>query len=607
MTYTTITIKSALDQINQRRMVLPSIQREFVWSPDQVERLFDSLLQGYPIGSLLGWQVLKENSLHYKLYEFMTDYSELDNRYCRPLTLPVEHDLTAILDGQQRLTSLNLGFVGSYASRLKYKWARSSASYPKRRLFLDLLYEPSQDEDDRKQFGFTFIRTDSDSVSDPRLFDVSTIRTMEEPGDVYKTLLSRELASEERAFRALSSLRELYHERPVINVFREDNQDLDRVLNIFIRLNRGGTPLSYSDMLLSTATAHWGKEEDARKAVQEAVSSMNNAGRGFNFSKDLVLKAGLVCTNAPDIQFKVTSFKREQTLRLRDEWDAIASALERTARLLASFGLSGDTLSAASVAIPVAYYLFNHPAPAIVVSGGAETAKADRAAVREWTFRSLVKSGIWGSGLDTLLREVKSAMDGAPRDRFPVEPIEAAMARRGKALVFSKAELDAVIDTPYGKGRVYPLLALLYPHAVGPNGCDIDHVYPQTRMRPSKLQKLGLSSEVADDTAAKANLLANLQLLTPEEHASKLSELPKSWLESRIPSPDERQAWALSRDLAGLTEDERDFLQFYEGRRTLMLARLEQRLGTSVVDQIPEAQVEELFDDDEEEVLAAAS
>ena len=49
--------RSRIDNIHNNRYLLPAIQREFVWRPHQIERLFDSLMRGYPIGSFLFWRV----------------------------------------------------------------------------------------------------------------------------------------------------------------------------------------------------------------------------------------------------------------------------------------------------------------------------------------------------------------------------------------------------------------------------------------------------------------------------------------------------------------------------------------------------------------------
>jgi len=59
---TPLTVADALNGIQEGRYTLPAIQREFVWKPDQIARLFDSLLTGYPIGSFPFWAVKGENA-----------------------------------------------------------------------------------------------------------------------------------------------------------------------------------------------------------------------------------------------------------------------------------------------------------------------------------------------------------------------------------------------------------------------------------------------------------------------------------------------------------------------------------------------------------------
>jgi hypothetical protein len=94
--------------------------------------------------------------------------------------------------------------------------------------------------------------------------------------------------------------------------------------------------LSHSDLRLSIATAQW---------------------KGFAFSKDLVLKAGLVMTNANDIRFRVENFNQANMASLDQNWESIERALQLAAKLLARFGFSALTLSANSVLIPIADYL----------------------------------------------------------------------------------------------------------------------------------------------------------------------------------------------------------------------------------------------------------
>jgi uncharacterized protein with ParB-like and HNH nuclease domain len=83
---TPLTIRRTLEHVQRHEFVLPSIQREFVWSPVQICRLFDSLMQGYPIGSFLFWKIEKENVRDYKFYDFVLHYHERDNPHCPTLS-----------------------------------------------------------------------------------------------------------------------------------------------------------------------------------------------------------------------------------------------------------------------------------------------------------------------------------------------------------------------------------------------------------------------------------------------------------------------------------------------------------------------------------------
>src|SRR5271169_2646663 len=134
-----LTIKEALEAVSKNLYVLPAIQREFVWKPEQIAKLFDSLMQGYPFGTFLFWKVEPASSNKFKFYGFVQNYHERDNPHCPLLgTLP-NQALTAVLDGQQRLTALNIGLRGSMAVKEPNKWWTNPNAFPKKILRLNLL------------------------------------------------------------------------------------------------------------------------------------------------------------------------------------------------------------------------------------------------------------------------------------------------------------------------------------------------------------------------------------------------------------------------------------------------------------------------------------
>ena len=131
MTYQTpITIRKTLEDIQRHDLVLPAIQREFVWGHDQICRFYDSLMQGYPFGTFLYWKVDAENSGKFKWYDFVRDYHEKDRPHCPELP-EMHRPLTAVLDGQQRLTALNIGLSGWAAWKLPRLWWDNPNAFPR--------------------------------------------------------------------------------------------------------------------------------------------------------------------------------------------------------------------------------------------------------------------------------------------------------------------------------------------------------------------------------------------------------------------------------------------------------------------------------------------
>jgi uncharacterized protein with ParB-like and HNH nuclease domain len=117
---TPITIAEVMKNISADRYVLPSIQREYVWDTDQIETLFDSLMRNYPIGTFLFWEINKEHVNDYDFYGFIRNYHEKKFEHNKKINLKGSDGVTAVLDGQQRLTSIYLGLKGTYAYKLKY-------------------------------------------------------------------------------------------------------------------------------------------------------------------------------------------------------------------------------------------------------------------------------------------------------------------------------------------------------------------------------------------------------------------------------------------------------------------------------------------------------
>jgi Protein of unknown function DUF262 len=493
-----VPVERTLREIHRRAYVLPAIQREFVWSTEQIRMLFDSLLRGYPIGSFLFWNVEVLQAAQFTFYDFIRDYHEKDNPYAPAITIPQGHGVVAILDGQQRLTALNIGLHGSHAERQPRKWASNPDAYPKKRLHLDLLGEVP-DQELGMQYDFRFL-TDAEAAIEAddgrRWYRVGDVLALADSGPAIMAELEARSLQGAKPFQTLYDLYRGIREVPMINYYSEESQDPDKVLDIFVRVNSQATTLSYSDLLPSMATNQW-QELDAREEVRSLLSTLNGGSTPFNFSKDVLLKAGLTLIDARDIGFKVSNFTQENMSMLEKRWGEVRPALIVARDLLESFGFSERSLSAESVIVPLAYYACSRGLGSSYVTSSAQA--ADRQAVRRWVVRSQMKRGIWGSGLDTLLGRLREAIRTHGMASFPVDEIEAAMARMGKSLKFDEAEVAELCDLSYGRPRTFSTLAMLYPGLDLTKQFHEDHIFARSRFTRARLTKAGIPQESVDD------------------------------------------------------------------------------------------------------------
>ncbi len=257
---TPITVKEAVNYIHSKKYLLPAIQRELVWETEDIELLFDSLMRDYPVGSFLFWYVDKTRIKDFQFYEFIRDYHEKKSSHNPKANLSGSEDITAILDGQQRLTSLYIGLKGSYSYKEARKQWKNDLAFPKRHLYLNLLQKSSEEEIEM-EYDFLFL-TDKEAKDEQGenhfWFRVSDILNFSENYEIINYLIENGLMSLEKekaqfANRTLFKLYSIIHEEKVINYFLEKGTELDKVLNIFVRVNSGGERLSHSDLLLSIA------------------------------------------------------------------------------------------------------------------------------------------------------------------------------------------------------------------------------------------------------------------------------------------------------------------------------------------------------------------
>jgi len=579
---TPLTIAEVMSDISANKYVFPSIQREYVWSTEQIETLFDSLMRDYPIGTFLFWEINKDHVKDYDFYGFIRNYHENKNVHNQKLDLKGSGGITAVLDGQQRLTSIYLGLKGTYAYKLKYMARNNKNAYPVRKLYLNILSSPLEgnNEYDFKFLSEKEVRNDQNTY----WFEVGKILEMHEDGDVFMYVNENISYSDKYtytkeqskfAINALSRLYNVINKSGTISYYREKSAELDKVLNIFIRVNSGGTKLSYSDLLLSIASAQW-ENHDAREEIIDFVDDVNAIGDGFRINKDFVLKTSLVLSDLPNIAFKVDNFNKKNMMKIESHWDDIKHAIRQAVLLVSSFGYSGDTLSSNNALIPIAYYLFiNHMPDNFVTSA---VSKANRKKIKKWLIRSLLKKAFSGQP-DNVLRPIREIIKANGSNEYPFDEIIERFKGTNKSIQFTEDDIDDfLLNLRYGKSDTLSTLMLLYPSLDFSNKFHMDHMYPKSKFTKTYLQKQGVPADKLDWYINIVNEISNLQLLPAQLNEEKMTTDFDVWFNSQYPTYNEKYQYRTLNYLPDIDYTYANFPQFIEKRRDLLKTELRKSL-----------------------------
>lgn len=540
MKYLSDTIANTLSRLNHQYF-LPAIQREFVWQPDQIIRLFDSIMRNYPIGSFLFWELEPQNRDKWEFYNFIQDFKTgMHNQLASPAGV---HNLTLILDGQQRLTSLLIGLKGTYTTKKPKLWWNNPAAWTRHALYLDVLQNPGVEEDDTEEgvrYGFRFFEKPPTNTDEHHWFKVGRILdcSSEQSFDDLREAESEKLdgATTKDQMKIFNhNLNRLYRavwQDEVVAYYTERAQDYDRVLTIFVRANQGGTKLSKSDLLLSMVTAKWGAV-NAREEVYDFVDRLNTElTRKNNFDKDFIMRNCLVLTDLP-VQYRIENFTNENLDKIYHRWPKIKSAIERAVNLVNSFGLDRDTFASANALIPVIYYFLKHPKLNLLGSTPTDVANAER--IRQWLL-SVTLNNVFGGLKENTLADMRRILqEQAPDDTdFPTDLINVELRKVGRRPNFDEESVERFLDITYGSRDTFLALTLLYDERNwGLIPYQIDHIFPRALISPGSMTELSISPEKQQLFLQLRDTLGNLQLLTGPENNEKKAKPFDEWITTR--------------------------------------------------------------------------
>ncbi len=525
--YTRNTINDVISKIN-RNIFLPDIQRPFVWKVDQIYKLFDSLMREYPISTLLFWELKKEsldkieteNQTEIKLYKFVDS-----NEAASLEEINRDRDeYSLVLDGQQRLTSLYIA--------LKGHWSETSGRRKcQKELYFNVISGVNEDEDGilyefefkDRDCGISFIEQNGEGETIDKVWvNVKKVYERELGESRQRRQFVKELAKYDLGDDLsniiddnLDRFDDVLKKNGVINYFPENETDYERVLDIFVRTNSGGTKLEYSDLLFSKIKLKW---TDAREEFKELIDriSINN----LEFDNDFILKSCLLAyaEKSQDVRYMSSNLGEEFISKIKGNWASkIISAFGVSVDLLKNFYITDKKLlTSYNAVIPIIYWNLK--------KGKKYNERDDleeRRLIRVWLVKALL-SGVFGGHTDTVLYKCKEAIDASTSALFPAQEIQKNIeTMKNRRMEIDENKIDKF---SYGKKESHLFLSICYQNAINFQPSFIGNLPEQDHIFSKKELK---GAGYADD---KINSIYNIRYVGLTDNRSKKDMPYADWV-----------------------------------------------------------------------------
>ena len=509
------TLDSLLSQIDSGSMLLPEFQRGYVWNRDQVRGLLRSLYLGYPVGGLLVWE---------------TETTAEDVRG----TDEAVGNRTLLLDGQQRLTTL-YGVVRGRPPKF-FEGDKNT--------FLGLRFSV---EDETFEFY-----SPAKMKGDPTWIDVTKL--FQEDGlkpfiDEFNDPKYKERFPE--YLKRLSELSNIVKREFHLEKIVGKDKTTDVVVDIFNRVNSGGTKLSKGDLALAKVSA---KAPELRNQMREELAVWEK--NGFDFNLDWFLRnINAVATgkalfvHLDDVS--IVDFKKSL--------DSTTKYVNVLLNLISSrLGLDHARVLMGRFALPVlSLYLNEH--------SGKFPNKSEADKALYW----YIHVGLWGrfagstesmlaqdyeilkkSGLDGLIKEIERVRGGnlviSPND-FKVN----TMGSRFYPLLYLLTRVGSAQDLLTGITLQKQLLGNL-------SSLQVHHIFPKKVLKDAGFRR------------GEINAVANFCFLTQESNLIISKREPKDYFKQVIKEAGEEALASQWIPLDKKLWEIDNYREFLEARRELL-------------------------------------
>lgn len=553
--YQDISIKKLVKGINENYF-LPEIQREFVWDndknkfEDKLYNLFDSIVRGYPIGTLLFWEAKYDNLINDNItvLKFLSN-SNKENESIERHNFK-ERKINLVLDGQQRMTILNLALRGVFEDDHRNKKR-------KRYLFFNLLSNPDDNREiNERNYEFELFDNEKEFFMKENKFWWKISNAIKEKFSIFeerdeilsgleiheneKNLIGKNM---EKLFNSLNSEN--------ISFYEIDSEKSDEeALEIFVRVNSGGVALTYSDILFSKIKQYWKKGEisvDAREDFKDFLNLINR--NNFSFDNDFILKTSLVLIDK-DIKYQVKNFNKENVELMREKWENIKESIKIVIDFLENINISSKKyLRSNNATIPIIFYVYLNNLKEI------DMTSKDFDLIRKYLY-SVLLNGVFGGQTDSLLMDSRNIIKSNKKNLFPIEELLKAFANRNKIVRRGEDLKELIDDVRYNTDKSKLILSIIYGNFL-PSEFQEDHMFPRSKM-------------IKVYEKNKVDNIANIQVLG-KENQIKSDKSFEDWLNEKERSEDYLKIHLVPK----MENYEKDkFLDFLRKRKELIFNKL---------------------------------
>ena len=347
------TISEVITKITDGQFVLPVIQRRLVWTEEKMELLFDTLLKGNSFGGIMVLEEEKGSKPLFAYREFTKDGSDITSS---DIKVPLSQEQFFVIDGQQRLQSFYIGLTGNFNGKLLYFNLNSDV----KQLEYDFKFTDNIDRLPKDQqngngeiveniwYPAKSLYNRAKKIQDPQQLQDEIVSNL----NLNNNLKSTSEANIFKFYLSIFTNQSIGLSKVIINKSLPAIENKQRIVELFRRLNDGGTKLSSFDLVASILK---GFSWEMESFLDEMIMSYNDIGIGQDELIKLIFilqdnhRKEMVDVNVDDANFAIE--KRER----------IKATLEALSNFLHSAKLYNFYIEGNRSAIPlyfIAYYIF---------------------------------------------------------------------------------------------------------------------------------------------------------------------------------------------------------------------------------------------------------